>query len=132
MQSASSTRPTGSFRTRTSSSTSASRTVRTSSTSRRSSIFRTYLRLRPYATNRKVVEQLIDELEAVVATQKKANDRPPGNVDRPPPPIGPARTSARCRTSLVRGQDRRGLARRRSGRQGGRHRLPHPRQQPRR
>lgn len=48
--------------------------------------FRTFLRYKPNAPNRDVVEQLIAELDGLIAAQKASNERPPDTVHTPPPP----------------------------------------------
>jgi tetratricopeptide (TPR) repeat protein len=53
--------------------------------------FRTYLREKPDAENRAVVEGLIVELQGLIAAQKASNERPPDTVTSPPaPPAGQA------------------------------------------
>ena len=52
--------------------------------------FRTFLRYKPSAPNRDVVEQLIAELEGLIAAQKASNERPPDTVHTPPPSAPPA------------------------------------------
>lgn len=57
--------------------------------------FRTFLRYKPNAPNRDVVEQLIAELEGLTAAQKASNERPPDTVHAPPPPpAAPSPTTA--------------------------------------
>jgi tetratricopeptide (TPR) repeat protein len=51
--------------------------------------FRAYLRLKPQATNRGVVEELITELEGLIAAQQQSGQKPPVNVEQPPPPAPP-------------------------------------------
>jgi len=56
--------------------------------------FRTFLRYKPAAPNRDVVESLIAELEGLIAAEKASNERPPDTVHAPPPPAAPTPAAA--------------------------------------